>query len=349
MNSKLKIFVLTVIMTVLFSSAVFASTVLPVTFDTELEKHIFKEMIQNKNEIDISEFNINDNFPGIVRKMRVQNPLLPKVTKAGYNKNLLILEYDKDSENNRKRQEKVLGTALDIVNKNIDKDMDNLTRQKVLYDYLQENSTYDEVAANALPKGATVVPEEHRDSFSAYGVLVNKKGVCGGYAEAYKILLNLAGIESIIVTGYLDNGTYHSWNKVKHGDNWYNVDVTNNYNVTGIPYLLYNTTDETAKSLGYKIDNKYWTEFDSHIFNSTDKRLDSYVVENNIINNLEDLKSKILKSLANSNHEDFYRFEKEIPREEVKSMSLRTLEYNKSTGTHRVGLRGKFLLVQTIE
>ena len=74
------------------------------------------------------------------------------------------------------------------------------------------------------------VDEEFNDSFTAYGALLNGKCVCAGYAAAFTLLAQEAGLESIVVTGYLDGSLAHAWNKVKIDDEWQIVDVTNNDN-----------------------------------------------------------------------------------------------------------------------
>ncbi len=67
--------------------------------------------------------------------------------------------------------------------------------------------------------------------YSAYGSLVNRKSVCEGYAEAFKLLCDKAGIDCVLVSGMSDNGSGvpegHMWNYVKMDNGaWYAVDVT---------------------------------------------------------------------------------------------------------------------------
>ena len=68
--------------------------------------------------------------------------------------------------------------------------------------------------------------------YSAYGALVDKKSVCEGYAEAFKLLCDKVGIDCIVVTGMSlpdsDNTLEaHMWNLVRMDDGeWYAVDVT---------------------------------------------------------------------------------------------------------------------------
>ena len=64
---------------------------------------------------------------------------------------------------------------------------------------------------------------------SAYGALIKKKCVCQGYAEAFKRLMDYAGIPCDIVCGQTKgSSTYHAWNIVKFNDERdnYHIDVT---------------------------------------------------------------------------------------------------------------------------
>ena len=61
---------------------------------------------------------------------------------------------------------------------------------------------------------------------SIYGVFVEKKAVCAGYARAYQYLLNRMGIECAYVKGPCPDGVWHAWNIVKLEGDYYYVDVT---------------------------------------------------------------------------------------------------------------------------
>ena len=62
---------------------------------------------------------------------------------------------------------------------------------------------------------------EPDDLRSIYGVFVQKKAVCAGYAKALQYLLNLLGIECTYVTS-----ERHAWNLVKLEGDYYHLDVT---------------------------------------------------------------------------------------------------------------------------
>lgn len=61
--------------------------------------------------------------------------------------------------------------------------------------------------------------------FSAYGALVNRRAVCQGYASLLYRMLREAGIENRIITGTASK-VAHSWNIVKIGSKFYNLDAT---------------------------------------------------------------------------------------------------------------------------
>ena len=61
------------------------------------------------------------------------------------------------------------------------------------------------------------------ESYTEYGVIVNGKAVCQGYAEAYQYLLGLVGIDSYICSSDKLN---HAWNIVCIDGDYYYVDVT---------------------------------------------------------------------------------------------------------------------------
>jgi transglutaminase/protease-like cytokinesis protein 3 len=84
---------------------------------------------------------------------------------------------------------------------------------KAIHDYVTLNTRYDDNV------------DEYSNSHFAEGALFNGLAVCDGYASALKMILNAAGIESLVIFGESPDGP-HAWNQVKIGGEWYNVDVT---------------------------------------------------------------------------------------------------------------------------
>lgn len=60
---------------------------------------------------------------------------------------------------------------------------------------------------------------------TAYGALQNNLAICGGYAQAFQLLLEQAGIPCITVTGSL-GGENHMWNLARIDGQWLYFDPT---------------------------------------------------------------------------------------------------------------------------
>jgi hypothetical protein len=82
--------------------------------------------------------------------------------------------------------------------------------------------------------------------------IVDKKTRCLGYAETFKLLCNMAGLECEIVFGYTEDGR-HAWNIVKIDEQWFHVDAT--FADTGSSiYDMFGASDESI-SKTHTIDN----------------------------------------------------------------------------------------------
>lgn len=94
---------------------------------------------------------------------------------------------------------------------------DDFNKELIIHDALVKAMEYNHpVADNDL---------QFDVAHTAYGAFVNKYPVCDGYAKAFKMLLNKAGIEAYVVAGD-SAGAGHAWNIVKIGGDFYEVDVT---------------------------------------------------------------------------------------------------------------------------
>lgn len=114
---------------------------------------------------------------------------------------------------------------------------------KAAHDYIVKNCVYNK---EAIDQGTLT-----NDDFSIYGVLVKGKGVCEGYAKTFKMFMDIAGIDCIIVTGTAGSENIsHAWNMVKLGNDWYHIDVTfdDPYpELKEVVYLYFNITDDEIK------------------------------------------------------------------------------------------------------
>lgn len=91
---------------------------------------------------------------------------------------------------------------------------------KKIHDWLIEDAVYDETCK--LP-----------NTNNAYGAIIQKNCVCGGYAYAFKYIADMAGLDVLFVTGdvYNENSedkepVFHAWNYAYVDGRWLIIDVT---------------------------------------------------------------------------------------------------------------------------
>ena len=87
---------------------------------------------------------------------------------------------------------------------------DEYNTVKYLYEWLINNTEYDKTAEN---------------NQNICSVFLQGKSVCQGYAKAMQYMLQQAGIQCLLVTGFT-NGERHGWNLVRVNGNYYYLDPT---------------------------------------------------------------------------------------------------------------------------
>lgn len=121
--------------------------------------------------------------------------------------------------------------AQAVLNTALRNGMNDLEKETAIYSWIVNNVNYDWTHQDVMQKTP-------RESFTPYGGLVNRTSVCLGYATTFQLLMDLAGVECITVTGAAFNSQEdHGWNMVRLNGNWYCVDVTWDAN-----YREYGTT-----------------------------------------------------------------------------------------------------------
>lgn len=119
---------------------------------------------------------------------------------------------------------------------NLDTDTDIA---KFFYYWIGKNIKYDydflqKINQNYGPRFF----QEYKEKQHASSVYINRKGVCGGYANLFKWFMQQTQIEVEYITGYIrdernhyvelesDHSFTHAWNAIKLGDKWILVDTT---------------------------------------------------------------------------------------------------------------------------
>ena len=140
--------------------------------------------------------------------------------------------------------------------------MTDYDKIKAVHNWLITNVKYDDYnyEKNTLPPA----------TFNSQGAIMDGIAVCSGYANAFKLLLNLENIECTIMYGEVEN-VRHAWNIVKLEDNYYQVDVTwddCNEGSNSINYNFFLISDNTMNQIGKRtwIHDRYPVCDKDHVF-----------------------------------------------------------------------------------
>ncbi|NEU61904.1 transglutaminase domain-containing protein [Paenibacillus sp. ALJ109b] len=290
--------------------------------DSALEEVLAKNMVAAQDKISLKAFPEAQNFTtlsDVVLKVMYQNPLILGVEGFEYNYGTLTLSihYNESADVIQKKQSEIIAKANEVVASIIKEGMKDDEKRKAIYDYLNDNAKYDDAALeNAEQNNFKNVDAQFNDSFTTYGILVKGVGVCASYASVYKLLSDLSGLESIVVTG-ASSGVPHAWNKVKIGNEWFHVDATNNLTNSGIPYFLYNANDETAASQKTIADKDYWLDSELALFNGESDANDYYVQNDLEVASISEYKTKAESELKNGENRVILRFASPVDSDEL--------------------------------
>ena len=138
---------------------------------------------------------------------------------ASDNVSRITFEYCMTPEERDRRQTEIEKAVEPFLSK-INDSMSDYEVVLKLYENMIALVDYDTIGLEEQKK-IDLTPTIPDDLRSVYGVFVNKKSVCAGYAKAFQLLLNLCGIGSV----YVCSAT-HAWNIVKLEGDWYHFDVT---------------------------------------------------------------------------------------------------------------------------
>ena len=189
--------------------------------------------------------------------------------------NLTTNRFDKENSDKEYdyREMYLNNDTMDLTDKDLEA-FNEATRIYNLYikscdnDFKKAVAAHDYIIRNCIYNVEAIDNDELTDDdFSEYGVFVKGRAVCEGYAKAYKMLMDIADIDCIIVTGTVgENDISHAWNMIKLDNSWYHVDVTYddpNPETKEIVYLYMNITDEIIEK-DHKWNKKNTPEANDH-------------------------------------------------------------------------------------
>lgn len=137
-----------------------------------------------------------------------------------------------------------------LVKAGIDMEMDDITKESLLYTYLGRHIRYDHEQAEDMQQ-------------SAYRAIVEHRGVCLSIANAFTYLLQQAGVMAHVAEGtIISSGANHAWTLVRLEGDYYYCDLTwdshsrtdSTLYVTG---NYFNLSSEKLENLDHRLSGFY--------------------------------------------------------------------------------------------
>ena len=155
-----------------------------------------------------------------VNKTNTQSqPVLDNLPPPEKPKNSLVEAVkNKNSSSLSGKDKEIADKAISVINQVIKAGMTPAEKAAAIHDYMLVNTAYDyeNYLAGSIPS----------DSYHPYGALILKKAVCNGYAEVFKLFMDVLEISCEFVSGTARGGGSHAWNALQIDGQWYFVDVT---------------------------------------------------------------------------------------------------------------------------
>lgn len=264
-----------------------------------------------------------DTLTDVFQKVYYQNPYILGVTSYRYDYGTLtlIVNYCYDKYEIERKQSEILSAANDIIKRNISDKMSDEEKCRAIYDYFNANTVYDDEAVEEAEKNDFIKGEDwggSEDAFNAHGIIVDKKGVCQSYALSYKLLCSMSGVESRVITGYLNGDLPHAWNSVKLDGEWYQTDCTNNSTNCGIPFFLYEAGKDDLAMTGYTEDKLYDLDTAVGTFSVINSDREYYAANALCASSAEEFKTILDGCLENAGNIIAIRFVgSEFPKDEI--------------------------------
>lgn len=198
-----------------------------------------------------------------------------------------------------------------------------------LSDYEKEVIIHDRIANDVIYSDLEELPRKYH---TAEGTLLEGIGVCDSFSKAFQLVLNKAGIDSIIVLGDLGDSP-HAWNMVKLGDSWYHVDLTSSHSIYDetniVNHAYFNLTTDAEKNFVMIENEEILPDANSNEFNF-------YYVNNLVVNENDDIKAKLIEIddyFKGRNYIEFY-FEGDVSKKITQILSaLKEIDSSYLDGT----------------
>lgn len=291
-----------------------------------LSEYLALQMLNGETVVSLNDFKESQNQDYLIDawyEAVYQNPLVlgVKGIRLDTKGNNLLISYNQSSKEQYEKQEEINEKVKTVIKEIIKDSMTDYEKEEAINDYLCKNAEYDKAALeNAEKNNFEKVDEEFNDSFTAYGILINKKGVCASYSAAFQLLAQEAGVKSIVITGNLNGTMPHAWNRVNIDGEWYTLDVTNNDNEF-FSNGLFNLSDRVSRDILVEDDlyimnsklSDYRAQGDKNeYYHKNQKYYDIASIADKLVEELNKQETVSLRTEYTLNEEEFYKIAADV-------------------------------------
>jgi len=195
--------------------------------ETAIEEVLYKGLLFRDTQIDISEFNLAmDDRPN-------PHEFISCYPELNYGNELNFITYSENGictyievkyPTNAGIISKQLNTAIEAavryIRTQLPENSSEAEKVCVISDYIVTNAEYAFKSDGKTP---------NENYATAYSILIERKGICNAYADAFNILAREFDLQVITVSGTAQtkSGSFpHAWNLVQVDGDWYHADIT---------------------------------------------------------------------------------------------------------------------------
>ncbi len=179
-----------------------------------------------------------------------EDPALKYKAAKEMNQHIIEAFRSGDSSGLSEPEAKTLAAAQELIESCTGDDMSAVDKELAIHDELARQIYYDYENLNPM--------HEHTEhSADSYGALVEHQAICTGYAESFSLLMNLIGIDSMVVNAHSSTGEEHAWSLLRLDGEWYACDMTwddNHHTDLSVRHRFFNVTDSVMEKHDHKWD-----------------------------------------------------------------------------------------------
>lgn len=167
--------------------------------------------------------------------------------------------YKKYSETEKEANKEYYNELTYIENSlGLNNDLCNYERAAIIFDYIVNNIKYDRI------NGEVGTSSKYHGQTGLY-TLLEKQGVCAGFAELFSDMLNDYSIKNLYVYN-----SHHGWNIVEMGNSWYLCDTSAGKTYKDKTFACFLYGNDYNNSMNYiDIDSKKAIEFFNISYSNT--------------------------------------------------------------------------------